>query len=677
MNNIAIEDIRNFVIMGHTGSGKTTLTDAFLFKLGLNDRLGSVDAGSSMADTMEEEKTRKITVFGKPFTAPWKRSGGKTAGLIFTDTPGYMDFFGQVLAGLRSADAGLIAVDAVSGIQVGTRQAWWAARKSGLARGIVITGMDKDNADFAGTVQGIQSVFGAGCVPVLMPLPDGSGVVDVLGSKEVPAALAAEVEATKGSLVELAAETDDSLIEKFLGGEDLSADEISDGLRAAVLGGGLVPIMACAAPADVGVEEVLECVCRLFPAPQDREITDAEGNPIATGADDPFVGQVFRTVNDPFVGQLTFVRVMGGTLRSDSEIQNTTKNVKERVGSLLVVSGKKQDTVSEATAGEIVAIPKLKETTVGDTVCAPGEATVCKPLQFPSPVTFQAVHAKTQADEDKIGVALARVCEEDPTLHVDRNRETKQMVLQGLGDVHLEVAVGQMKSRSNVDVFLSTPKVPYRETVTATGEGHYKHKKQSGGRGQYGEVYLRVEPKRPDEEEWFVDAVVGGVIPGNFIPAVQKGLVEGMTAGSEAGFPVTDVKISVYDGSYHEVDSSEIAFKIAGSRAFKEGMAKAKPVLLEPIMTVKVMIPDQAMGDINGDLNHKRGRILGMDSEDGMQVITAEVPQAELFRYAAELRSMTAGQGSFEMEFCRYEQVPSSVAQKVIAAAAKEKEEEG
>jgi len=387
------------------------------------------------------------------------------------------------------------------------------------------------------------------------------------------------------------------------------------------------------------------------------------------------VGLVWRSVNDPFVGQLTFVRVLGGTLKNDAEVFNSSKKQNERIGSLILVNGKQQNPVSEATAGDIVAIPKLKATSVGDTLTAAGQDTVCATIKFPNPVVFQAVTAKTQADEDRIGTALSRVCEEDATLKVVRNTETKEIVLQGLGDVHIEVAVEMMKRRSNVDVILNTPRVPYRETVTAQGEGHYRHKKQSGGRGQYGEVYLRVEARPPEEEDWFVNAIVGGAIPGNFIPAVQKGLVEGMSSGSVAGYPVDNVKITLYDGTYHDVDSSEIAFKIAGSRAFREGMSQAKPVLLEPIMKVDIMVPDQHMGDVNGDLNHKRGRILGMAPGDGMQVITAEVPQAELFRYAAELRSMTGGQGTFDMEFSRYDIVPANVAQKVIDAAEKEKEE--
>jgi len=676
MNKIAVSDTRNFALMGHTGSGKTTLADALLFKLGVNDRMGSVSGGSSMADYSDEEKTRKITIFAKPFHGEQNSPDGPNSSLTFLDTPGYLDFFGQVVAASRATETGLIAVDAASGIQVGTHHAWRSCKKHGLARAIVITGLDKDNTDFARTLADVQAKLGANCLPVLLPLPDGSGVVDVLGDAKPPDALAAQVEEARNGLLELAAETDDSLIEKFLGGEGLSPEEMARGLKTAVKSGGLVPVFICLPLKEVGVDEMIRGILRLFPSPADAPARDTDGNEVGTDPSDPFVGLVWKTINDPFIGQLTFVRVWGGTLSSDSEVQNASKKQKERIGSLLLVNGKKQTPVEEATAGDIVAVPKLKATAVGDTLTAPGASAVCAPIEFPKPVAFQSVNAKTQADEDKLGEALARVCDEDPTLHVERNTETKETVLSGLGDIHIEVAVGLMKSRSNVEVVLGTPKVPYRETVTTTGEGHYKHKKQSGGRGQYAEVYLRVAPKPPDEEEWFEDAIVGGVIPGNFMPAVQKGLLEGMQSGAVAGYPVTGIRVTVHDGSYHEVDSSEIAFKIAAARALRNGMEQGKPVLLEPIMTVRVTMPEQYMGDINGDLNHKRGRILGMEIEEGVQVITADVPQAELFRYAAELRSMTAGQGSFEMEFSRYEIVPSNVAQKVIAAAEKKKEEE-
>jgi len=677
MNDIPVSDVRNFVVMGHTGSGKTTFIDALLFKLGLNDRFGSVSAGSSMADYTDEEKARKITIFAKPFCGTYKSAAGKNYNMVFTDTPGYTDFFGQVIAATKAAETALVAVDAAAGLQVGTNRVWKLCEKQNLARGILVTGLDRENADFTKTLSAIQASFGEKCVPVMLPLPDKSGVVDVLGGKNIPAPLAGEVEKFKSILSERAAETSDTLIEKFLGGEALTPDEMLTGLKAAVKKGTLVPVFICMALKSIGLVETLENIARLFPAPSDRQATDAEGKPIGVAATDPLVGYVWRTVNDSFVGNLAFVRVLGGTLKSDLEFQNVSKNQKERVGSLLLVNGKKQTPVTSATAGDIIALAKLKAvTTLGDTMGATGAKTLCSKVAFPCPTMFMAVSAKTSADEDKIGTALARISEEDPTLKVERNVETKETLLSGMGDVQIDVAVERMKHRSNVDVVLTTPKVPYRETVTGLGDGHYKHKKQSGGHGQYGEVYLKVEPNRDKSEEWFVDAIVGGTIPNNFIPAVEKGVIEGMSAGSVAGYPVTGVKVSVYDGSYHEVDSSEIAFKIAGRGAFREAMSKARPVLLEPIMTVKVMIPDHYLGDINGDLNHRRGRIMGIGNEEGMQVITAEVPQAELFRYVAELRSMTAGQGTFEMEFCRYDVVPSNVAQKVIAASDKKKVEE-
>lgn len=672
----AVNSTRTFVLAGHTGSGKTTLVDAILYKLGVNDRLGSPAAGSSMADYTDEEKNRKITIFSKPFTADYKSQDGRTLKYVFIDTPGYMDFFGQVLAAAHAAETGVVVIDAASGIQVGTQRVWKAFDRESLPRAIVVTGLDRDNTDFSKLVGEIQSTFGAKCVPVTIPVPDGKSVVDVLSSKEPPAAMADQIKLARNAVVEIAAETSDSLTEKYLGGEELTPQEVADGVSKAVKDMSLIPIFACRAQKDVGIAEFLEGVARCFPSPADREVKDEEGNVIKAGASEPFVGQVWRAVNDPFVGQIAFLRVFGGTLTSDAELINTCKNQKERLSALLMLNGRKQTPVTKATAGEIVAIPKLKATGVGDTLSIAGGKTVCKRVKFPNPVIFMCVTAKSQADEDKLGTALARVTDEDPTLKVDRNKETKETVISGLGDVHIDVAVGLMKSRSNVEVLLSTPKVPYRETVTALGEGHYKHKKQSGGRGQYGEVYLRVEPKKPEDPDWFVDAVVGGVIPGNFIPAVQKGVAEGMVSGAVAGYVVQDVKVTVYDGSYHEVDSSEISFKIAGSRAFKEAMSKARAVLLEPIMSVKVIVPDQYMGDINGDLNHRRGRILGIGAEDGMQTVTADVPQAELFRYAAELRSMTGGRGSFEMEFSRYDIVPSNIAQKIIAAAAANKEKE-
>jgi elongation factor G len=675
MKNIAITDVRNFVLMGHTGSGKTAIADAFLHKMGVNDRLGSTDDGSSMADWNDEEKERKISIWAKPFAGTYKGKSGNANRMVFIDTPGYADFYGQVVAASAVADAALMVIDASSGIQVGTNRGWRRCEDLGLPRCIVITGLDKENTDFKETLDAIRNVWGNRCVPVTLPAADG-GIVDVLGEGKAPADVAEQAEEIKGSLIEAAAETDDALIEKYLGGDTLTAEEIATGLKGAVSSVGLIPVFVVMPKQQAGIDELLEGICRLLPSPTERKVEDQDGETVESGPDASPLGLVWRSVNDPFVGQLTFMRVYGGTVKADSELYNVNKDQKERIGTLYVVQGKKQETIEQANAGDIVAMAKLKHTAINDTLSLPGTTRKLKEIKFPNPVMSHAVFPKTQGDEDKLGTGLHRIADDDPTLTVERNTETHEMILSGMGDVHLDVAIKRLKEKSNVEVNLSTPKVAYKETVTGKGEGHYKHKKQSGGRGQYGEVYLRVSSRSPDEEEWFVNSIVGGAIPSGFIPAVQKGLNEGMQKGAVAGYPVVNVKVEIYDGSYHDVDSSEIAFKIAGARAFRAGMSQAKPVLLEPIMKVNVMIPDQFMGDVNGDLNQKRGRILGMGSEDGMQVITAEVPQAEMFQYCSQLRSITGGRGSFEMEFDRYEQVPANIAQKVIAQAAREEDDE-
>ncbi len=671
MKDMPVANVRNVAFLGHTGSGKTALLDALLFKLGVNDRKGTPENGTSMGDWTDEEKDRKISVWAKPFDLSFKVAGGAKHRLVVTDTPGYADFIGQMLCALSVADAALIFVDATSGLQVGATRAWRQCEKAGTPRGIVISGIDKENADFDGVVAAIQSAWGARCVPVTVPAPGSASVIDVL-----TAGAGGDQAAIRTQLLEAAAESSDALMEKYLGGEALAPEEIAGGLREAVRLAKLIPVFATSAKTDAGLVELLEELVRLFPSPADRKFKTADGVEVDPSPTAPFAGFVWRTISDPFVGQLSLCRVIGGTMKGEGEIHNVTKGAKERVGGLIVINGKKQETVHEAHAGDIVALAKMKSTGFNDSLGAVGSNVAFAPIALPNPVMAYAVTPKTQGDDDKMMGGLHRVAEEDPTLRLERNVETHEVILSGMGDAEINVAVDKMRKHSKVEVVLSTPKVAYKETVTGRGEGHYKHKKQTGGRGQYGEVYLRVEPKQPDEPDWFVNAVVGGTIPGNFIPAVQKGLVDGMTRGPLAGAPVVNVKVVVYDGSYHDVDSSEIAFKIAGARALKEGMLKSKPVLLEPIMKVRVMIPDHCMGDITGDLNHRRGRILGMDSEDGMQVLTAEIPQAELFQYSSQLRSMTGGRGSFEMDFSRMEIVPSNIAQKIIAEAQKNKQEE-
>lgn len=674
MKDIPIADVRNFVLVGHTGSGKTALTDALAWKLGINDRHGSTEDGTSISDWSDEEKSRKISIWAKPFDGVLKE-GGRKIRYVFVDTPGYMDFYGQVVAATAVADSALVVVDAASGVQVGTNRVWRRCETLGLPRGIAVTGLDKENTDFKAVVKSLQEVWGTRCLPVVVPLPGGAGVADVF-SETLPEAVKSEAESWREKLIEAAAESNDQLLEKYLGGEALSQEELRSGLRAAVAAGKLIPVFAVYPKQETGVKELLDGIARLFPSPAERAAKDESGQPVDAAPTAPFCGLVWRALNDPFVGQLLFVRVYGGTLQADSEIYNAVKGQKERIGAIYFNNGKKQESIPEAHAGDIVALAKLKVTGINDSLCSVGKTTKFTPIVFPNPTAAYAVAPKTQGDEDKLGTGLNRIAEEDPTIRVERNTETKELILYGMGDVHLDVTLNRMKQRSNVDVVLGTPKVAYKETVTALGEGHYKHKKQSGGRGQYGEVYLKVEPLRPGDQEWFVDALVGTAIPRNFVPAIQKGVIEGMARGTVAGYPVINTKVTIYDGSSHEVDSSEIAFKIAAARAFSDGMSKARAVLLEPIVKVKVMVPEQYMGDITGDLNHKRGRILGIGVEDGMQVVTAEVPQAEMFRYSSELRSMTGGRGTFEMEFVRYDIVPNNVAQRIIAEAQKNKQQE-
>ena len=666
MSDVPVANIRNFVILGHSGSGKTTLTDAIAFKLGLNDRLGLVTNGSSISDTSDEEKNRKITIFSNPFIAEYALDGTPYR-MVFTDAPGFMDFYGQVLSAICAADFALITVDAVSGVQVGTRRAWKACKENNLpVIAFAVTGLDKENASFEKTVEAIRDAFGVNCVPVTAPL-DGASVVSLLDKAELPENL----EEIRTSLAEAAAETDEALMEKYFADGTLSADEIRKGLRTGIGNGSVHPIYCTQSLKDIGLNEMLASICGLLTAPRDRK--DADGNVVKADPDAPLVAQVWRTAIDPFIGQLNYARIISGTMTAGMTLLNKSTDNKEQVSTMLQIIGKKQTPVAKAVPGDIVALPKLKSTKTGNTLTAVGCSVKMPEIAFPPPVMFMAIAPKTQGDEDKLGTAIHRILDADPTLHFEKQVETKEVILKGLGDVHIDVTVSLMKSQSNVNVDLSTPKVPYRETITAKGEGHYRHKKQSGGAGQFGEVYLRVFPRRSDEEgEWFVDKTVGGSIPGNFIPAVLKGVEEGKLAGSVAGYHVQDINVEVYDGSYHDVDSKEIAFKIAGMRALRDGMSKAKPVLLEPIMKLKITIPDAFMGAINGDLPNKRGRVLGMEvEEEGVQIIAAEAPMAELFKYAAELRSITGGQGSFSMEFDRYDIVPSNVAQKIIAEAAK------
>jgi elongation factor G len=671
MKNIPIDNVRNFALMGHTGSGKTSLIDSILFKLGQVDRVGSPENGTSVADWTEEEKAHQITIWAKPFDGVYTAASRKIRRLVMIDTPGFADFIGQKICAAEITDAALITVDASAGIQVGTQRAWKSAEKRNLPRGIAITCLDKDDTDFDNVLLDIKERWGDDrCVPMVLPTSDGKAV-DILNcpNDEIPDELKGRIKGIKDHLIELAAETDDSLMEKYFEGQELTADEFSEGLRKSVHDAHLIPVFATSVKSDMGVKETMDSISRLFPSPHDYPVSCAEGNEISAEEDQPFSGQVWRCYNDAFIGQLTFVRIYSGVLKPGMEIYNPTKNQKEKISSILYVDGKKTTEAKEAKAGDIVALTKLKHTYLNDSLCAIGSEIKFEPIVFPSPVAAYAVEPKNKADADKIGQALHRATDEDPSTKLIHDTETHELVLWGMGDMHLDVTLEHIKNRSNVEMTHHTPKVSYKETITGSGEGHYKHKKQSGGRGQYGECYIRIRPKDPSEETWFLNKIVGGAIPGGFIPACEKGFVEGLTKGPLVGSPVINVQVELYDGSYHDVDSSEVAFKIAGARSLHEAIEKSNPVLLEPIMSVKVIVPDQFMGDISGLLNTKRGRILGMGPEDGLQSISADVPQAEMFKFCSELRSLTSGRGSFEMDFSRYEQVPAHLASKVIEQA--------
>ena len=672
--------IRTVAVVGHASSGKTSLIDGLLFITKAVPTHGRVANGTSAVDTLPDETERKITIHAKPAHCQWEGHQ-----VLLLDTPGFADFYGDTMAAVRAADAAILVVDAGGGVEVGTRRIWRLLDRMQKPRLVFVSKLDKENADFFRCVEQIRNAFGKNCIPFELPVGTAAGFTKVINLRtttesDVPAELKDAYASAHESLEEAAAEQDDKLLEEYLGGQRLTIEEITKGTHVGVARSAVVPIYCGCAEKEIGLRNLLDGVTVLLPSPIDRgAVPTTDGGEVEPKASDPFSGFVFKVTVDPYAGHLAYVRVVSGVLRADMDVLNTTRNVKERVPQLIRLLGKTQTILPEAGPGEIVALAKLKDTHINNTLSDPARPVEFLPIEFPRPVMSYAVHPHTAKDEEKISTALHRLLEEDRTFHMERNANTKELVISGMGDQHLAVVVDNLKKRLGVNVDLSTPKVDYKETIVGRGDGHYKHKKQSGGHGQYGEAYVKIEPQERGKGFEFASEIVGGTIPRNFIPAVEKGCVEAMQAGVVAGYPVVDVRAIVYDGSYHDVDSNEISFKIAGLHAFKEAMQKARPALLEPVMNVTVYVPDQYMGDITGDLNHRRGRIMGVETADGMQAIKAQVPQAELFKYSSELRSMTGGRASFEMEFSHYEQVPQHVAQKVVeqALAAKKAAQEG
>jgi elongation factor G len=689
MKDYDIKQIRNLALLGHGSAGKTTLVEAILFNAGAISRLGRVEDGNTTSDYDPEEIKRGISVSLSLLSVVW---GDYKINLL--DTPGYADFVGEVKSAVGVADCAIVVVCAASGVEVGTEQVWKYADERSLPRLIFVNKMDRENADFYQVFEQIQSFFGPKCIPLQLPIgaqDSFDGVVDLVRTKayrgtkseeaEVPAEMQDQVETFREKLLEAAAETDDELLTKYLEGEGLSEAEIVTALRQAVAEGQLVPILVGSAVTNKAVVSLLDTIVGYAPSP--AELGKVKATNQATQKEEeldpspggPLVAQVFKTTADPYVGRLTYLRVFSGTLRSDSHVWNASKGRDERLGQLMLVRGKTQEPVPQLMAGDMGAVAKLAETTTGDTLSSKERPLLMPAIRFPEPVYSAAVYPKSKADLDKLGTALSRLVEEDPTLRTHRDPDTAETILSGLGDSHLDVALERMRRKFGVEVEAAVPKVPYKETITVPVKSEYKHKKQTGGHGQYGHVFLELTPLPRGSGYQFSESVVGGVVPKNYIPAVEKGVAEALQEGVLAGYPVVDVKVNLYDGSYHSVDSSDMSFKLAGSHAFRRGMSQAQPVLLEPIVSVKVVVPESYMGDVIGDLNSKRAKVLGMNPRDGLSEIEAQAPLAEMLRYATDLRSLTQGRGTFSMEFSHYEEVPAHIAQQVIAAAKKGREE--
>ncbi len=686
MKEYKTEHIRNIALVSHSSAGKTMLAEALLHFTGVTTRLGRIEDGTTVADFEEEEIRRGISL--STSVIPIEYNNHK---INFLDTPGYTDFVGEVISALRVADGSLILVDSVAGAEVGTDIAWNYSDEFNLPKFVLINKMERENADFGKAMASVQQISDARLIPVQLPWGEKSGfkgVIDLLSMKayagsgnkaeEIPSEYRDPAEAARMELVEAAAEGQDELLMKYLEGEELDADEIMEGLRSVIIEGTFVPVFITSGVQEIGLAKLLDAIIRLMPSPSDRPpviALGAEGEEELPAADSgPLAVYVWKTTADPFVGKITFFRVYSGVLNSDSRVWNQTAEVEERLGGIAVMRGNEQLPVKVVHAGDIATVPKLSETSTSHTLCDKGHPLTLPVPDYPSALFRVAVFPESQADSAKISPTLTRICDEDLTLNWEQVRATKQTILQGMGDQHIDVAIRKAKSKFQTNLTTAEPKVPYQETITGKGDAQYRHKKQTGGAGQFADITMAVSTSEEDYE--FSWDVFGGVISNNYRPAIEKGIKGVMRDGVMAGYPVHNVKVSVYDGKEHPVDSKPVAFEIAAREAFKMAFRQASPVMLEPIMNVKVIVPESNMGDILGDMNTRRARVQGMNTERGKSIITAQVPLAEMQRYTTDLRSMTGGRGMFIMEFLKYETVPSHLAQEIIAAVQREKEEE-
>jgi elongation factor G len=691
--NYSIDKLRNVALVGHGGSGKTSLTEALLFACGHTTRLGKVDEGNAATDYDPDEIKHKFSLTTS--MAPCEHKDTK---INFLDTPGYADFIGEPIAALRVVETALLVVNAQAGVEVGHEKLWEVAGLEGIARAFVVNRLDAENTDFDQVLAQLRGTFGTAVAPLQLPIGSQhsfSGVVDLVSMKaitfkdgkaaegDIPDDLAGAAESARETLSESVAEGDDELLEKYLESGEMSQEDLEKALSKAIVTGSCVPVFCASATHMIGSQPLLDAIVSYFPDPTARGTVVGE-KPHGGGEEKrdlspsaPLAALVWKSVADPFVGRLTYVRVFSGTLRAGTDVLDVRANKKERVGHILTMRGKNQTDLGELGAGDIGAIPKLPDAATNDTLCDPAKPIVLPRIEFPEPLAQVAVEPESKGDEDKLGTAINRLVEEDPTLRVRRDAEMHQTVLSGQGDIQLEVVMERLANKFGVKAKTVPAKIPYRETIKAKAEAQGRHKKQTGGRGQFGDAHLRVEPlPRSAGYEW-EDKIFGGSIPRQFIPAVEKGVHEAMGHGPVAGYPVVDLKVTVYDGSSHPVDSSEMAFKMAGSIGFKAAVEKAQPTLLEPIMKMEVVVPEQYMGDVIGDLNSRRGRVEGTDPLAGAKTkVRASVPQAEVATYSATLRSITQGRGTFSLTFDHYAEVPPDAVKKIVEAAAREKEEE-
>ncbi len=682
--------IRNVALVGHSGSGKTQLASAILSDAGMVNRFGKVDDGTTVTDYDDEEIARKHTLSATLAYAEWNKQK-----LNLIDTPGIGNFLSDARAALQVADAALVVVDAVAGVMVQTEKVWEIAKELELPRIVVLNRLDRERASLERALASLRDACSRTVVPIQLPIGEEKGfkgVVDLITKKAytfqsdesgkfaegpVPDAMTAQVDAARDALIEMVAENDEQLMEKFFDAGTLTDEELLAGLRGATITAKIFPLVCTSALLNVGVQQLLDAIVAYLPSPAERPYKGAgqDGQEIVRAADEkaPAAAFVWKTVADPFAGRITMFRVVSGTLKSDSNCHNKTRDVAERFGHLLLLQGKTQTSVPEIKAGDLGAVAKLKDTLTNDTLGDKSDPITFPAIRFPEPVLSYAIEPKSRGDEDKISTSMHRLEEEDPSIRYSRDPQTKELLLSGQGQLHIEVTVAKLKRRFGVDVNLKPPRIPYRETIKASTEAHGRHKKQTGGHGQFGDCKIRVEPLARGADFEFVDDIFGGAIPRQFIPAVEKGIQDARSRGYLAGYPMVDFRVTVFDGSYHDVDSNELSFKLAGSLAFKDAMTRAKPTILEPIMNVEVYAPSDFAGDLMGDLNGRRGRIGGMDTRGAMTIIKAQVPMAEMLTYEQHLTSATGGRGSYHMEYSHYDEVPSHLQSKIIAASKAER----